>query len=79
MNNKYVFITVTYTKYKAIVGGTKVEGCTLYTTLYPCNVCNTMSVILVMSVIFVIQSGITKVVYYKEVDPKKNKYKISKH
>ena len=25
--------------YKAIVGGPKVEGCTLYITLYPCNVC----------------------------------------
>ena len=48
--------TVTHAEYKAIVGGPKVEGCTLYTTLYPCNVCAKV----------VVQAGITKVVYYKE-------------
>ena len=48
--------TVTHAEYKAIVGGPKVEGCTLYTTLYPCNVCAKV----------VIQAGITKVVYYNK-------------
>ena len=50
------FFTVTHAEYKAIVGGPKVEGCTLYTTLYPCNVCAKV----------IIQAGITKVVYYNE-------------
>ena len=48
--------TVTHAEYKAIVGGPKVEGCTLYTTLYPCNVCAKV----------VIQAGITKVVYHNQ-------------
>ena len=48
--------TVTHAEYKAIVGGPKVEGCTLYVTTYPCNVCAKV----------VIQAGITKVVYYNE-------------
>ena len=51
----------------AIVGGPKVEGCTLYTTLYPCNVCAKV----------IVQAGITKVVYYEEADPNDNKYKSS--
>ena len=59
--------TVTHAEYKAIVGGPKVEGCTLYTTLYPCNVCAKV----------IVQAGITKVVYY-EGDPKEDKFKSSK-
>ena len=50
------FFTVTHAEYKAIVGGPKVEGCTLYVTTYPCNVCAKV----------VVQAGITKVVYYNE-------------
>ena len=60
--------TVTHAEYKAIVGGPKVEGCTLYTTLYPCNVCAKV----------IVQAGITKVVYYEGADPKQDKYKSSK-
>ena len=54
------FITVYHAEYKAIVGGPKVEGCTLYTTLYPCNVCAKV----------IVQAGITEVVY-ENGDPKK--------
>ena len=50
------FFTVTHAEYKAIVGGPKVEGCTLYVTTYPCNMCAKV----------VVQAGITKVVYYNE-------------
>ena len=50
------FFTVTHAEYKAIVGGPKVEGCTLYVTTYPCNMCARV----------IVQAGITKVVYYYE-------------
>ena len=50
------FITVTHAECKAIVGGPKVEGCTLYVTKYPCNVCARV----------IVQAGITKVVYYEK-------------
>ena len=54
---KYIIlITVHHAEYKAIIGGPSVRGCTLYTTLYPCNMCAKV----------VVQAGITKVVYVKE-------------
>ena len=68
MNASIILTTVTHAEYKAIVGGPKVEGCTLYTTLYPCNVCAKV----------IIQAGITKVVYYNGADPNEDKYKSSK-
>ena len=60
----HYFITVTHAEYKAIVGGPKVEGCTLYVTTYPCNVCARV----------IIQAGIAKVVYHKNKDDKKSMY-----
>lgn len=42
------------------------KGCTLYVTKYPCHECAKI----------IIQSGITKVVYYEE--GKKETYKLSK-
>ena len=51
----YYFITVRHAEYMAIVGGPKVEGCTLYVTTYPCSMCARV----------IVQAGITKVVYHK--------------
>ena len=67
MNASIILTAVTHAEYKAIVGGPKVEGCTLYTTLYPCNVCAKV----------IIQAGITKVVYCEGGDPSKGKYESS--
>ncbi|KAL3871432.1 hypothetical protein ACJMK2_039430 [Sinanodonta woodiana] len=48
--------------------GADIQGCTLYTTLYPCNECSKL----------MIQSGIRKVVYLESKDPEKSTYAASR-
>lgn len=62
MNAKYTYVC--HAELNSILNAhSNLEGCTLYTTLFPCNECTKA----------IIQSGIKKVVYlsdkYKEMDP----------
>lgn len=65
----FLIITiVVHAEYRAIMGRPSVEGCTLYVTSYPCNVCARV----------IVQAGIDKVVHYKEGDWNDDRYYSSR-
>ena len=63
-----MYCIVVHAEYRAIVGRPAVEGCTLYVTSYPCNVCAKV----------IVQSGIAEVVHYKEGDWTDKRYYSSR-